>query len=359
MTIRIRNLGPEDAGQLFELRRRAVLEEPLAFLASPEDDLASSVSAVRDQLGHAPSSVVFGALDEQQQLVGMIGLSRDRHLKAAHRAHIWGMFVAPQARRQGIGMQLLDAVLRYARSQDGLASVELVVSERKPDARRLYEQAGFVVWGLQPDCVRWEGESAAAHHLALPLDDRVPMMTSAASPMPGDGSALSIRAAVEADLPQITQLLESYMRETYRNEWHGTADTLAKDCLGIECELLLATQSDVVGLIAWCRHYDLHHCAKGGEIIDLYVAPPWRNRGIAPMLITAASTQVHRCGGKYLTGSAVDSGRASRLCDRFAPAFGDNFVLGGRAFRHLAELQPRSPRQLAGALPEKAWNHEP
>ena len=50
MTLEIRILNQGEAGELFRLRRSALLDSPLAFLASPEDDLASSEAAVRELL---------------------------------------------------------------------------------------------------------------------------------------------------------------------------------------------------------------------------------------------------------------------------------------------------------------------
>lgn len=72
---RIRHMNPSDASQVFALRRRAILQEPLAFLASTEDDVARSVEAVRSLLDRAPDSVVFGA--ESAALVGMLGVFRE------------------------------------------------------------------------------------------------------------------------------------------------------------------------------------------------------------------------------------------------------------------------------------------
>lgn len=169
MEILIRQLQSQDGEKLFRLRRQGLLDEPFAFLASPEDDSISSPEAVRDQLlSPSDNLVVFGALDGEA-LVGMVGLGRDRPIKAAHRACIWGVFVASEYRRRGIGRRLLEAVLRHAREVDGLKSVYLSVSEKTPGAKRLYESVGFVAWGLEPDCIRYAGESAREHHMALAL----------------------------------------------------------------------------------------------------------------------------------------------------------------------------------------------
>ncbi|MCA9249379.1 MAG: GNAT family N-acetyltransferase [Planctomycetales bacterium] len=169
MNIVIRPLQPGDAESLVRLRRQALVEEPFAFLSSPEDDRASSPGDVREQLAASPhQSAVLGALDGSEA-IGMVGLNRDRPIKAAHRACIWGVFVKPEYRGQGIGSQLLQATLDFARGMDGVETVYLGVSEKTPDAKRLYEAAGFSVWGLEPDCMRYEGVSAREYHLSRTL----------------------------------------------------------------------------------------------------------------------------------------------------------------------------------------------
>jgi ribosomal protein S18 acetylase RimI-like enzyme len=167
MTPQIRILNEDDAGELFRLRRSALLDSPLAFLASPEDDLASSEAAVRELLKPSRESVVFGA--RTQGLVGMLGLSRANQRKAAHKVRLWGMFVLPTCRQRGVGMQLLDAAIGYARGLDGATSVHLSVSESAAVARHLYERAGFQTWGVEPDAIRFEEKSASERHMWLSL----------------------------------------------------------------------------------------------------------------------------------------------------------------------------------------------
>jgi GNAT superfamily N-acetyltransferase len=167
MTPQIRILNEDDAGELFLLRHSALLDSPLAFLASPEDDLASSEAAARQLLKPQRDSVVFGAYT--QGLVGMLGLSRASQRKAAHKIRLWGMFVLPAFRRQGVGMRLLDAAICYARSLDGAASMHLSVSESADTARHLYESAGFETWGVEPDALRFEARSSSERHMRLSL----------------------------------------------------------------------------------------------------------------------------------------------------------------------------------------------
>jgi RimJ/RimL family protein N-acetyltransferase len=163
----IRELRDEDAEAYVELRREALLEAPLAFASSPADDFASSPEAVREQLQRAPESVIIGAF--QNHLVGAVGLYRDRHLKSSHKAHLWGMYVTPSHRGQGIASELLDAALGHVRALTGVFWVHLSVSSAAPGAQRLYERAGFRVWGTEPDALRHDGETVVEYHMALPL----------------------------------------------------------------------------------------------------------------------------------------------------------------------------------------------
>ena len=167
MPATIRTLGVGDAEALFELRREALVDSPLAFLASPEDDLASSVASVRDLLGRGPNSPVFGA--HETRLIGMLGLYRDRQMKAAHKVYLWGMYVRPESRRQGLGRRLLDAALDHARGLDGVSLAHIGVGETTAEAKSLYERAGFQVWGIEPDALCYDGQREREYHLMRPL----------------------------------------------------------------------------------------------------------------------------------------------------------------------------------------------
>jgi GNAT superfamily N-acetyltransferase len=165
MTAQVRMLTEDDAGDLFRLRQSALLDSPLAFLASPEDDLASSEAAVRGLLKAQRESVVFGA--HTHGLIGMLGLYRAGQRKAAHKADLWGMFVVRAWRQKGVGMRLRDAAICYARTLEGVKSLYLSVSESAAAAQRVYEKAGFQTWGFEPDAIRFENRSVGERHMRL------------------------------------------------------------------------------------------------------------------------------------------------------------------------------------------------
>jgi ribosomal protein S18 acetylase RimI-like enzyme len=167
-SIAIRHLGAEDAATYAAFRRAALQDSPLSFMSSPEDDSACSADAVRERLQNGPpNSIIIGAFGPD--LVGTLGLYRDHHIKAAHKVHLWGMHVLPTHRRQGIGARLLDAAIQHVRSLPGITIVRLSVSSTAPNAQRLYERAGFCLWGTEPDSLRHNGQSATEYHMVLRL----------------------------------------------------------------------------------------------------------------------------------------------------------------------------------------------
>ena len=163
----VRPLGENDLGAYIRLRQQALHDAPLAFAASPEDDFASDPDELRGQLRRAPDWVLFGAFDGF--LVGSAGLLRDRHRKAAHKMHLWGMYVASSHRHHGVGRALLDAAVAHARSVDGVEWVHLGVSSVATEARALYERSGFVAWGCEPAALRVNGVTADETRMALRL----------------------------------------------------------------------------------------------------------------------------------------------------------------------------------------------
>jgi ribosomal protein S18 acetylase RimI-like enzyme len=154
----IRVLGENDALALRALRLQALRNAPDSFLSSYEAEAAESESVTAERLrrtADAKDSGVLGAFDDRA-LVGMLGMVRDTQRKASHRAHLWGMYVVPDARKRGIGRALLDAAIARSRAA-GVEQLHLTVSTNADPARRLYRHAGFVPIGTLREAMK-DGE---------------------------------------------------------------------------------------------------------------------------------------------------------------------------------------------------------
>jgi RimJ/RimL family protein N-acetyltransferase len=144
----IRRLNKEDVAEVFPLRMRALQEHPEAFGASYEDEVKQGSERWEMTLTDE-NRAMFGAFVEGK-LMGMVLISRDSSKKRLHRMGIYAMYVAPEARQQGLGERLINSCIQYAKEQDGVQQIGIGVTVGNHAARKLYRRCGFVTWGIDP-----------------------------------------------------------------------------------------------------------------------------------------------------------------------------------------------------------------
>jgi len=164
----VRRLHLDEIPAMQALRREALAGDPLAFGATVDDDLALDSIAAKRSLSDPSTATIFAAFVAGTP-VGMVGLVRMPREKIKHRALVWGMYVQPQYRGRGVAAELLAAAVGQARAWTGVGQVHLSVTAYSPSAQRLYERAGFVVWGREPRALGWNGTFVDEYHLVLPL----------------------------------------------------------------------------------------------------------------------------------------------------------------------------------------------
>jgi RimJ/RimL family protein N-acetyltransferase len=146
----IRELTPADAVAFRALRVRAVREHPEAFGRTPEEVDAVEVIAERFRRDAGSDlDFVLGAV-EGETLVGMVGCHRENAVKHRHVAYIWGVYVAPEHRRTGLGRRLFIATIDRARTWPDLEALWLDVTTANEGARALYASCGFRTAGTKP-----------------------------------------------------------------------------------------------------------------------------------------------------------------------------------------------------------------
>lgn len=168
MTVTVRRLTPADAPAYRAARLAALQADPAAFLTNAAEFAALGDEALAARLAPDAAGVTLGAFVDGE-LLGLLTLVREAAPPLAHRVNVYGVSVAPPARGQGVGAALVQAGVEQARSWAGVTSLHLAVMDSQPAALRLYERAGFRVWGTQPDAVRRDGRVYTEHWLSLDL----------------------------------------------------------------------------------------------------------------------------------------------------------------------------------------------
>jgi ribosomal protein S18 acetylase RimI-like enzyme len=148
--VRIRLIASDEAETLRDVRLRALADTPLAFgstLARESAYPPERWAAWARDSAQAQSQATFFAVDEASQAaVGLVfGLvdAEDPTL-----AHMFSMWVAPEARRTGAGGALVEAIVAWATAR-GVRRMRTAVTIGNDGAARLYERAGFRDTGVR------------------------------------------------------------------------------------------------------------------------------------------------------------------------------------------------------------------
>ena len=163
----IRQLLPADAPAYRAHRLRGFQEHAEAFTSSFEEESLRPTGYSEQRLADGSSATFWGAFVDTQ-LAGVVGLDRETRTKNRHKAVVIGMYVAPEFAGLGLAGKLLQVLLDQARSLS-LELLVLTVTAGNGKAQRLYERAGFAVWGAEPRAIQVDNRYYDKLHMFLSL----------------------------------------------------------------------------------------------------------------------------------------------------------------------------------------------
>ncbi len=149
MAVSIKRIQPREWQVLRDIRLRSLLDAPEAF-GQRYDEAAAGTDD--DWLATARASSAgsrrtwFIARDDSDMPVGVVQARRRHPLDCL----LFSMWVAPQARRLGVGGALVDAVQEWGTSWGARRVVLWVLAANEP-AMRFYDRIGFSVLNAGPD----------------------------------------------------------------------------------------------------------------------------------------------------------------------------------------------------------------
>ena len=137
---RIRPVTREEWERVRDLRLRALADAPDAFGSTLERERSLGRPGWIDWIeGWEGATNVMFVAERDDRWIGMALGSRNGD---EPEAHLYGMWVEPAWRAQGVGAKLVERVLSWARSW-GARWVILAVTETNAGAATFYERLGF------------------------------------------------------------------------------------------------------------------------------------------------------------------------------------------------------------------------
>lgn len=160
-----------DKGDLYRYRavRLSALQcAPTAFGSSFEEENAYSDSVFARRLEQVNGNAIFGAFDGEN-LLGTAGVFRHERKSERHRATLWGVYVAPEARGLQLGRALVEKVITHAARHVVVLDAK-VVATNEP-ARRIYHALGFKTYGVEPKSLFVQGQYLDQELLYIDFSD--------------------------------------------------------------------------------------------------------------------------------------------------------------------------------------------
>lgn len=136
-----RLLTAADAETFHRLRLRAVKEETQSFLETAEE-VRQKPAAEYFKNGWIAGAFVAG------KLAGIAGLYRHNGKKVEHKGTVWGVYVVPEARGQGLARKLIETVVKEAKKA-GLELVQISTDRTNAATQGLYKNLGFKPYGIE------------------------------------------------------------------------------------------------------------------------------------------------------------------------------------------------------------------
>ncbi|ODT80901.1 MAG: hypothetical protein ABS76_13990 [Pelagibacterium sp. SCN 64-44] len=167
MSYSIRRLGSDDVEAYRAIRLEALTNHPTAFFVSAEAFLQRPLAELVQLL---EQMVFFGAITPAGELVGILAYERGKN-RQTHRGSVYQVYVKPAMRGTGCARALIDTVVAHAQTE--VQQLHLSVESQNEPAIRLYQKAGFAIYGTDPRFQSVNGRFCD-EHLMVRFFDKAP-----------------------------------------------------------------------------------------------------------------------------------------------------------------------------------------
>lgn len=165
--IQFRRLLKTDIDSFMNLRLAALQNSPLHFLSTYEEEKISGRQFFEKILSQEDEkNAIFGAFNNHK-LICLVGIYQEIKMKTKHKCTIWGVYISPDFRGQGIAKLLMQTAISHAKDNMKCAVITLSTGVQNSQAKKLYQSFGFKTWGIEPDAFFMDGKFYDEEHMML------------------------------------------------------------------------------------------------------------------------------------------------------------------------------------------------
>ena len=148
----IKKLTPSDFGAWKQLRLEGVKAHPESFGESYQHIKEQDVQWFEQSLKNGTTF----AYEQERQMVGLVGMFSMQPGNMKHRAVLFGLYVKPEYRKQGLADALVHHAIEYAKPDH--TQIHVTVTTNNEPAFSLYKKHGFILYGTEPNALRVAGQ---------------------------------------------------------------------------------------------------------------------------------------------------------------------------------------------------------
>lgn len=142
------------------IRLEGLKNDPLAFGSSYEESIKieDHVWEERAQSAFEKKNNITLYAEDGDKLIGLMGAVWSNRIKTGHIATVYGVYISPEYRGQGIGTQLLQALINDIQAISQIEKINLTVNTTQQSAQALYKKFGFNPVGIAHRELKYDGQ---------------------------------------------------------------------------------------------------------------------------------------------------------------------------------------------------------
>jgi RimJ/RimL family protein N-acetyltransferase len=161
----IRRLTPSDARAYRAVRLEALVNHPESYGSSAESFAARN----DEEIGASLDQMAFFGVFAEGGLGGIVAFGQTKGEREQHRGWLYQVYVQPRLRGTGAASALIGAAMEHAGGH--VLQVHLGVGAHNQPAIRLYQKAGFEIYGTEPRALYVNGRYVDEHLMVRFLDE--------------------------------------------------------------------------------------------------------------------------------------------------------------------------------------------